>query len=173
MPKTPKAAKPRPGAKEARKVEPTKLTFRPKKIIERSIEEMEAGEMTTAQRYETFCQAYAHNWNAAEAARAAGYADSHAKVHGCYLLTKPNLRKRVAEIREQIVKDLAWDREKFLQHLMRLASRDDNSARTLQATQFVKEHLKIGESGSGGDDSGKRSFMANLHAALTKPHRDK
>lgn len=73
---------------------------------------------------ERFCQEYVIDYNGARAARAAGYAQSNACQASSILLTKPYIRKRIAELCDEQNLRCQADADQVLYQAMRLAFSD-------------------------------------------------
>ncbi|MFZ5557679.1 MAG: terminase small subunit [Pseudomonadota bacterium] len=73
--------------------------------------------MRLSERQARFVEQFALHGNAAEAARAAGYASASARVTACRLLTKANVQAALQEKERQAEERLAMNRERVLEGL--------------------------------------------------------
>ena len=70
-------------------------------------------------KQEQFCNEYLLDLNATQAAIRAGYSKKSAKEIGCENLTKPNIAKRVAELKSKRSNKLQIDQNVVLQNLLK------------------------------------------------------
>lgn len=75
-------------------------------------------------RQEMFCQEYAISHNGADAARKAGYSEKAAREQASLLLTKTNIRARIAEIEGGYLKRLNITKEAVLSEIRKIAFSD-------------------------------------------------
>ena len=94
--------------------------------------------MPLTAKEEKFCQEYVKKLDKAKAAVAAGYSKNSARQIGYENLTKPYLKARIAEIREEIKERLGIDEHSVLVELQALAFwnikdfiQEDNSLKDL------------------------------------------
>src|SRR5262245_20560789 len=81
-------------------------------------------EKKLTEKEEAFCQSYLIDFNAARAARSAGYSEDTAKQIGYENLTKPYIQNRINELREQTGNKFNITRERIAQELALIAFGD-------------------------------------------------
>lgn len=81
--------------------------------------EDKAAELTEKQR--RFCERYCVVWNAARAAREAGYSEKAAKETGSLLLTKDNIRAYIQQIKDNAAEFAGVSMLRNLQELSKIA----------------------------------------------------
>lgn len=75
-------------------------------------------------QHELFCQHYLSSFNAAAAAREAGYAEGSAKVTGHRLLQRDDIQARLRELADEVVGMLEASRERIVAEASALAFSD-------------------------------------------------
>ena len=89
-------------------------------------------------RQERFIDHYLENGgNSAAAARQAGYAEGSAKVTGCRLLTKANLKQTIEGKRTEMSQKTTDRRRKYILHLEHLALSAKKEADQLRAVETL------------------------------------
>lgn len=78
---------------------------------------------TLTPQQEHFCQLYTTHWNAARAAKEAGYSDKNGE-RGYELRQKPLVQARIKELTEPALKEIGVSRERVLTELARIAFAD-------------------------------------------------
>jgi phage terminase small subunit len=81
-------------------------------------------EIKLTDKQESFCQAYLIDFNATKAAKLAGYSEDTAHSIGWENLRKPEIQKRITELREQTGKTYNVTRERIAQELARIGFMD-------------------------------------------------
>ena len=94
-------------------------------------------------RQERFCQAYVLHPNAAAAARQAGYADVSARQQGWRLLATRRIRARLAEIQNQLARDIADGLDPFIGKLEVIYRQALEDRRTLAAVRAVEAQARL------------------------------
>lgn len=79
------------------------------------------------EKQELFCQAYLVDFNATKAAKEAGYSEDTAHAIGWENLRKPEIQKRISEIRAETGKAFNITRERIAQELALIAFGDTKS----------------------------------------------
>lgn len=79
-------------------------------------------------KQEIFCQEYVIHWNATKAALKAGYSEQTAPQIGYENLQKPKLKKRIEEIKNNILDEIGITQAKVYRELGRLAFFDISDA---------------------------------------------
>ena len=103
--------------------------------------EDKAAKLTEKQR--RFCERYCVVWNAARAAREAGYSEKAAKETGSDLLTKTNIRAYINEIKENAAEFAGVSMLRNLQELSKIAY--TSAADFRQSWHGLKEWDEISE----------------------------
>jgi len=89
-------------------------------------------------RQERFVDHYLENGgNSAAAAREAGYAEGSAKVTGCRLLTKANLKQTIEGKRHEMSQNSEDRRAKWISHLEHLALSAEKESDQLRAVETL------------------------------------
>ena len=89
-------------------------------------------------RQERFVDHYLENGgNSAAAAREAGYAEGSAKVTGCRLLTKANLKQTIEGKRHEMSQNSEDRRAKWISHLEHLALSAERESDQLRAVETL------------------------------------
>jgi phage terminase small subunit len=100
-----------------------------------------AAQLTEKQR--RFCERYCVVWNAARAAREAGYSEKSAKETGSELLTKPNIRAYIQQIKDNAAEFAGVSMLRNLQELSKIAY--TSAADLRQSWHGLKEWDEISE----------------------------
>lgn len=85
-------------------------------------------------KQELFCQAYLIDFNATKAARSAGYSEDTAYSIGWENLRKPEIQKRINELRQEMSKGFNITRERIAQELALIAFGDTKNVFTEDGT---------------------------------------
>ena len=94
-------------------------------------------------KQEAFCQAYADNPNGADAARAAGYAESGAKQEASRLLAKPEIAARLEELRLEAAERRARVAEELMTRLGALLDADLAVGARDGARDTIRLHAQV------------------------------
>jgi len=100
-----------------------------------------AAQLTEKQR--RFCERYCVVWNAARAAREAGYSEKAAKETGSELLTKPNIKAYIQQIKDNAAEFAGVSMLRNLQELSKIAY--TSAADLRQSWHGLKEWGEISE----------------------------
>ena len=100
-------------------------------------------ELNTRQQY--FVEAYfANDYNAAEAARIAGYSQANANKIGHELLSKPHIKAAIQKRADEKLKEISLTEEYVIRKLVRTiekAEQDNNLAAVLRGIELAAKNL--------------------------------
>lgn len=114
-------------------------------------------------RHESFCQAYVRSGNAAAAWREAGGTGGNADVNGSQWLVKAGIPERIAEIRGEMEKGFAMDRDAWLRRLLANADKSRESGALAGERQALRE---IGLAMSAWYPAGKQEISVETKPPL-------
>lgn len=96
------------------------------------------------QRYERFCKEYVIDLNGTRAAIAAGYSKKTARSKASQLLTKGNIKARIAELQKDTAKKLDLTAEIVLAELKKIGFNQGEETRDrIRALELCGKHLKL------------------------------
>ena len=96
------------------------------------------------QRYERFCKEYVIDLNGTRAAIAAGYSKKTARSKASQLLTKVNIKARIAELQNDTGKKLDLTAEIVLAELKKIGfDKSEETRDRIRALELCGKHLKL------------------------------
>lgn len=112
------------------------------------------------EKQEAFCEEYVKDFNGARAARAAGYSVDTARTIASSLLTKPDIKKRIAELAAKRKERLKVSSDRVIEELAKIALADgagDMAGFSIELKDKIKALELLGKTAGtfNNDDSGK------------------
>lgn len=102
-------------------------------------------EKLLTEKQRLFCEYYIENWNASDAARRAGYSEKTAHDIGCENLKKPNIKKYIEEIQNDLSKIAGISRLSLIKDLINLKDYAEQDKDKIKAIEVINKMTGFNE----------------------------
>ena len=108
--------------------------------------------MALNEKQKAFCEYYASCFNAAEAARKAGYSEKTARTIGQQLLTKLDIQKYLQELKEAAQSSRIATIDEVLEYLSdTMRNKEEQTKERTKAAQILRDALGSAKNDGGGE----------------------